>query len=144
MRWLSMSLTFSRDSSVRRMPVPYSVISRVPLKEFSRGVDQPRDFLWTEHRRQRRGLSETEELAEMWRLSVFTKKNRNAATQFTTVPGPAYVLQQMGLILPKLVGPSLSGDLPKWRAKSRHDRRYVAGGDLGVVTTLEFLQHHFA
>jgi hypothetical protein len=50
----------------------------------------------------------------------------------------------MGLILPDLLGPELVGRLVKIRRELADDSDVGFCGTMGVITTLEFLQHLLA
>jgi hypothetical protein len=53
-------------------------------------------------------------------------------------------LEQMGLILPDLLGPELVGRLVKVRRELADDPDVGFCGTMGVITALEFFQHLFA
>src|SRR5271169_5436095 len=52
--------------------------------------------------------------------------------------------QQIGLIGAKFVGAELVGRLAEILSELGHHPQVIAGGDGGIVATLEFLQHHFS
>jgi hypothetical protein len=54
------------------------------------------------------------------------------------------LLEQIGLIASQLIRPELIGRLAKMASERSHVLQVLAGGDLRVVATLEFLQHHFS
>jgi hypothetical protein len=54
------------------------------------------------------------------------------------------VLEQVRLVLAKMVRAKLVGALVEVFGEVLHDSQVAGYGILGVITTLEFLQHHFA
>jgi hypothetical protein len=54
------------------------------------------------------------------------------------------VLKQVRLVLPQMVGSKFVGRLLEVLGKVLHDSQVAFYGILGVITTLEFLQHHFS
>jgi hypothetical protein len=91
MRWLSMSLTRKPHNSVRRMPVEYSVMSIVRVKQIAGRVDQPRHFLRTQDLRQFATALRTGQIVEqempLQRLDV---EKRSPATCCCTVPASSF------------------------------------------------------
>ncbi len=53
------------------------------------------------------------------------------------------VLKQVRLVLAQMVGSELVGSLMEVLGEVLHDSQVAFYGTLGVITTLEFLQHHF-
>ena len=54
------------------------------------------------------------------------------------------LLEKIGLVGSKVVGTELVGRLAEILGEVGHDPQVLACGNLGVIATLEFLQHHLS
>src|ERR1017187_10523152 len=145
MRWLSMSPTLRFASSARRTPVAYRVI-RGAVEWSESGFDEPgnlvlaedngevQSFLWVRSLLHIPGLFE--------RLDV--EKPQGAHALIDGVVGQLPNAEQIRYVLADVFGAELVGRTFEIARKVLDGPEVGACGTLRVITTLEFLEHHFS
>src|SRR6266571_976463 len=115
-------------------------------KQCPGGVDQTRDFFWTEHSWQPAPILRIgQELAELMPLKRLDEEEPQRCYTVHSSAGCYFaLLEQVGLIASQLIRPELIRGLAKMASERNHVLQVLARRDLGVVAALEFLQHHLA
>src|SRR5438128_9538955 len=117
-----------------------------PSKQCSGCIDQARDFLSTEHSWQSAAVFGIgQELPKLRSLEGLNKEEAQSGHTVHRSAGCYLALfEQIGLIASQFVRPELIRRLTKMPGKGGHDLQILPSRDIGVVATLQLLQHHFS
>src|SRR5207253_2314888 len=108
------------------------------------GVDEPRDLLQAEHGRQPLLLFGVwQEVAILMPLQGLDEKEPQSGYVVDHASGGQLAFsEQIYLVAAQLVEPKLVRRLPKVLGELGHHPKVMPDRIIGVVSTLEFLQHH--